>query len=202
MAAGQHREGYRRPRTGEKRHTRRPLRLDRLAEEVREAILKARAEGKTWEETSELASKAAGEPIAMSVCHRWYDLRIEQVQKEVLAQAERARGIAAAFAGRNFERLPDSVRNALSAAVFALAEEQDEATRDKFLRRLADLGWLLAKHRQLDISAEKVDVERKKLEAVVNKVKGLKQTAGKKKVSAAELQRKIDELYGIATQTV
>ena len=75
---GEHKPGYRRPRTGEKRSVRQPLRIDGLSQEVRDEILKARAAGKTWEETAELASKTAGESLAMSVVHRWYDLRVEQ----------------------------------------------------------------------------------------------------------------------------
>jgi hypothetical protein len=78
MSKGQHRPGYRQPLTGEPRKTRQPLRIDSLSQSTRDAILKARADGATWKETAELASKTAGESLAPSVVHRWYDLRVEQ----------------------------------------------------------------------------------------------------------------------------
>src|SRR5882757_422080 len=114
---GEHKKGYKRPKTGEQRETRQPLRIDKLSEEVREEILNARAAGKTWEETAECASKKAGESLAASVVHRWYDLRVEQVQREVLAQSERARALASAFAGKEFKDLPEAAMNALSSEV-------------------------------------------------------------------------------------
>lgn len=197
---GEHKPGYRRPRTGERRSVRQPLRIDGLSQEVRDAILKARAEGCTWEETAEWASKKAGASLAMSVVHRWYDLRVEQVQKEVMEQAERSRAIAAAFSGKGFEKLPEAVQSALSTAVFALAEEQDEKSRLKFIAGMNQLAWLLARNRQLDQEEKRLALESKKLEAVVAKVQGLKKAVEKKKLSSEELARKLDEIYDIGRQ--
>ena len=197
---GEHKAGYRRPRTGEERRWHQPLRIDKLSQETRDAILKARAEGCTWEETAERASKIAGETLAMSVVHRWYDLRVAQVQKEVMEQAERSRAIAAAFAGKGFEKLPEAVQSALSSAVFALAEEQDEKSRLKFIAGMNQLAWLLARNRQLDQEEKRLALESKKLDAIVAKVQGLKQAVEKKKLSPEELARKLDEIYDIGRQ--
>ncbi len=128
---GEHRPGYRRPRTGEKRAVRQPLAIDKLSEEVREKIQKLRAEGKTWEEISEQSLKFAGKELAVSTLHRWYDIRIEQVQRDVLAQSERARALAAAFAKKGFAELPEATVNALSSEVFSVMEDGTPRERKK-----------------------------------------------------------------------
>jgi len=171
-----------------------------MPEPVRQEIMRRRAAGETWQEISDASPTFAGEKLALETLRRWYDVRVEQVQHEVAAQAERARSIAAAFAGKGFENLPESVRTALSAAVFSLAEEQDEASRGKFMKSLTDLGWLLARNRQLDQEERRLLLEAKKLDAIVAKVEGVKKAAGKKKLSSEELARTLDEIYGIASK--
>jgi hypothetical protein len=69
---------YRHPRTGQKRASRRPLWIDRLPQEVRDAIVAARAEGKTWKQIAQLASEKSRCTIPVTTVQRWYDLRIEQ----------------------------------------------------------------------------------------------------------------------------
>jgi hypothetical protein len=72
---------HRLPRTGEKRKTRQPFKLDRMKPFVREIAIEARREGYTWKETARLASIAAGETISAMSVHRWYDVRIFQGQR-------------------------------------------------------------------------------------------------------------------------
>jgi len=198
MASGKHREGYRRPRTGESRNTRQPLAIDKLSPEARDAIQKFRAEGKTWEEISELSPEFAGKTLAVSTLHRWYDLRVEQVQKEVLGRAQAAREFAASFKDLAFDKLPETTRNALASQVFVLFEEIGNDARAR--KELGNLLFLLLQQRKLDIAADRVEVEKKKLETLLSKVKGLKEDVAKKKLSAAELQQRLDDIYGI-TQT-
>jgi hypothetical protein len=156
---GEHKPGYKRPRTGEKRRTRQPFEIDKLSQETRDEILKARADGATWEETAERASKVAGRPLASSVVHRWYDVRVEQVQKEVMAQAERARGIAGMFAGKGFKDLPAAAVNALSAQVFTLMESKGGA---EFEASLANLAIVLSKLMGAQARTKLVDLAEKK----------------------------------------
>src|SRR4029077_6239422 len=72
------RAAYRHPRIGEKRQSRKPLRIDRLPVEVKNAIIAARAAGQTWKQTAEAASAKAGQSLSPSTVQRWHDLRIEQ----------------------------------------------------------------------------------------------------------------------------
>ena len=81
--SGNDKPGYRQPRTGEKRKTRQPFKLDRMKPEVRDAVVEARREGCTWGETATRASALAGTMIWPSVVHRWYDVRISQGQRIV-----------------------------------------------------------------------------------------------------------------------
>jgi len=170
---GEHKPGYRRPRTGEERRWHQPLRIDGLSQEVRDAILAARAAGKTWEETAELASKKAGESLAMSVVHRWYDLRVAQVQKEVMEQAERSRAIAAAFTGKEFKDLPEAALNALTSEVFAVMEAGKAADREKALGNLvfvmSKLITAQAKQKQVELEREKIELAKKKFEELRSK---------------------------------
>jgi hypothetical protein len=170
---GEHKPGYRPPRTGEKRAVRQPLKIDKLEQPVRDAILKARAEGKTWEETAEFASKAAEESLAISVVHRWYDLRVAQVQREVLLQAEGSRVLAASFEKMGFEGMPEAALNALSSEVFAVVDAGTPAERMKSLGRLilvaSDLKKAQAAEKRARVQERKLDLENKKFEELRSK---------------------------------
>ncbi|MBZ5531822.1 MAG: hypothetical protein LAO20_10350 [Acidobacteriia bacterium] len=87
MRTGKHRPGYRPPRMGEKRRTRQPLWIDRLGQNVRDAIVEERALGKTWLQVSQAVSPLAGRRLACSTLARWFDLRIEQPQREAQGSA-------------------------------------------------------------------------------------------------------------------
>jgi hypothetical protein len=76
-------KSYRSPRLGERRKHRKPLRIDKLSPEVKEAIISARASGLTWKETASAASGKAGLHLSASTVQRWHDLRIEQPANEI-----------------------------------------------------------------------------------------------------------------------
>jgi hypothetical protein len=170
---GEHKPGYKAPRTGEPRATRQPFALDNADPKVRAAILKARARGRTWEETAEAATKAAGAKIAVSSCHRWYDVRVQQVQKEVLAQAEQARALAGAFASKGFKDLPEAALNALSSEVFSVMNAKGGAAREKSLGNLVFvLSRLIearARKKAVELDAKKVALAEKRFEQLKEK---------------------------------
>jgi hypothetical protein len=188
-----------RPKTGEVRRTRQPFRLDKLPQKARDAILKARAEGLTWDETAERASAAAGAPIGHSSCHRWYDVRVEQVQREVLAQSERARELAAAFRGKGFKDLPESAVNALSAEVFAVVEASSGAQRGAALGGLvlvlSKLIAAQARQRAVELEEEKVKLAKDKFEEV--RARAEKATSDAAKKLAGGRQLTVDDINRI-----
>lgn len=170
-----------RPKTGERRRTRQPLKIDKLPAELHERIQRERAAGATWEEIEEMSPRFdewakvpaaaqllfVGHKLPHTTLQRWYDLRVEQVKKEMLADAERAREIAAIFAGRAFKDLPEAVRNALGDKIFSLMQSADEKTQSKLRKELLELGFLLAQQRKLDIQDKKVAAETKRVDLLV-----------------------------------
>jgi hypothetical protein len=207
----------RKPKTGEKRRARQPLKIDRLPAELRERIQAERAAGLTWEEIEDISSRfKEWEQVPEKVralfpelklphttLQRWYDLRVEQVRRETMASAAKAREFAAAFAGPGLKDLPEAVRNALGDQIFSLMQSADAKDQARFRAELLKLGTLLTEYRKLDIAERKQKTEERALELKVEqmreKVTELKKdvAAKKKEMSPAELQKKLDEIYGI-----
>ena len=146
------------PRTGEARQRRRALSIDLLPMDVLEAIKLLRSQsGFTWQEIERLSSlpyspKWRAElgmhgfvdwdklPPAVvkafpklrlphSNLHRWYDLKVQQAQKETLVRAEQARVIAQAFAEAGIDNMDEAVMNALRDLVFEMMLKQSDKGR-------------------------------------------------------------------------
>ena len=174
--AAKHKPEYGWPRTGQKRRTRQPFLIDTLPEEVRGEIQRRRAAGQTWPEISAASEKFAGRVLSISVLQRWYDVRVEQVQREVLAQAERARTLAAAFTGKSFKDLPEATMNALAAQVFQVMESKGGAD---FEESLGSLGLVLAKMIAAQSASKRAEIEGQKIELARKKFEELKSKADK-----------------------
>jgi hypothetical protein len=71
-------KSYRKPRAGEARKCRKPLRIDRLPQTIKELIIAARAAGESWQAIEVMASAAAGVRVPRTSANRWYDLRVIQ----------------------------------------------------------------------------------------------------------------------------
>lgn len=222
MPGGKHREGYRAPRTGERRRWRQPTAIEKLPAELREAVrnlVKDARAGRClcrgikhahfhpWQEVAELVNRAleqakAALRVTPSMCQRDYDIFVEQVQAEVAAQAERAKQVAAMFKARGFADLDESALGALAAEVFGAAEARTPQEREQ---ALVNFGLVLAKlmtaqtgQKKVALEKDKLEVAKQRLEQMRTKVGGLKEAvAGKKKVDPKELQKKIDEIYGL-----
>jgi hypothetical protein len=210
-----------RRKTGQKPLVRQPLKMDKLPTELLDRVMKERAAGRTWMEIEEMSprfeewektpetirAEFPGLKLPHSTLLRWHDLRVDQVKKEMMAQAEKAREIAGLFAGREFKDLPEAVRNALGDKIFALMQSADEKAQGKTLKGLLDLGWLLAQQRKLELQERKQQTDERelelKIEAVRAKVAALKKdvegSGGKKKqLSPEELKQRVDEIYGLS----
>jgi hypothetical protein len=204
---GEHRPGYKRPRTGEKRATRQPLGIDKLEEKVRIEIQKRRAAGETWGEIESASSQFAGERLPANSLARWYDLRVAQVQREVLEQAERARALAATFAQKGFVELPEATLNALSAEVFAVAGSGSPAERGKALGNLLFLVTKLmaarAKEKAVNIQERGLKLAEKKFEDLKGKAdKETSEAAAKlgkgREITVADINRIRERVFGLA----
>jgi hypothetical protein len=179
-----------RPKTGEPRQVRQPLKIDRLPVEVRDAIQVLRDDGRTWTEIEELSglpyskdwrSKGAGfvnwDVIAGAVkrlfpsrhlpksnLQRWYDLRISQVVAETMARSAQARELAAAFAKSVVDDADDAVLNAARDQLMSLlAEDSTPKARERATRGLIALAEMMQERRLNDIKERKVAVDERRL---------------------------------------
>ena len=194
--------------------------MDKLPSELLDRVMQERAAGRTWIEIEELSPRFSewqktDEAVRarfpeLKLPHttllRWYDLRVEQVKKEVLANQVRAREIAALFAGKEMKDLPDAVKAALSDQIFGLMQNTDEKNRSKAIAGLLGLGVLLNEQRKVQLKERQVEtLERTlqlKIESMREKVAKLKKdvdgTGRKKQLSPEELKQRVDEIYGLA----
>jgi len=200
---------------------RQPLKMDKLPTELLDRVMKERAAGRTWLEIEEMSprfeewdkytkpeirAEFPGLKLPHTNLSRWYDLRVEQVKKEVLASQARAREIAALFAGKSMKDLPDTVRTAISDQLFGMMQSADEKSRHKVVAGMLALGELMAQQRKLELQERKQQTDEKelelKIEAVRARVAALKKDvegSGKKKqLSPEELKQRVDEIYGLS----
>jgi len=187
-----------RPKTGEKREVKRPLNIDRMPVEVRDAILQLRDAGKTWPEIEELSSLPYNEAwstkgggfvnweglttpvlelfpdlkLPHSNLHRWYDLRVSQVVAETMARSAQAREIAAAFAKSIVAGDDDAVMNAARDQIMSvLAEDATPKGRMKAASALIALAEMMQQRRSNDIKERKVAVEEKSIQIKLDVIK-------------------------------
>jgi hypothetical protein len=225
------------PKTGERRKTHRPFAIDKLPPEWRERIMALRVKWISWERIEEESAGWEWEKlpahqqrlypkrrIPMRTLHRWYDVMVSQKLREIQSERAASQAIAAQLGARGYKGLTESVRNAIADVVFS--HPKGSGDPEVFRKRLLDLGWLLARDRQLDIAKEKVDVEKMKVEDVIargnratleaaqklNKgphkitlddINRIRERAfglppiERKAADPAVLQAKLDELYGL-----
>ena len=206
----------RRPRTGEARSVRQPLGIDRLPLAIQDRIRAARIAGRTWMEIERQSpawkewAEADAEQrqifpdlrLPHTNLHRWYDLRVAQVMKEQEERSLAAHAAAEKVAGRGFTDLTASVKHALGETVFEVMNNADNPAA--IAEALVEVGHLLVKIDRNDLKREEIEQEKQKIELLGQKlqmmkggVKSLKEAAEKKELSPEELQRKLDEIYGI-----
>lgn len=180
-----------RPRTGEKRRTQQPLKIDRLPVEIREAIQHLHNNAnKTWLDIEELSAlpynsewrtKGGGfvnwdalpTPILElfpdmklphTNLHRWYDLRVRQVNAEVQARSAQARELALAFAKSVVAGDDGAVLNAARDQLMSiLAEDTSPKARMNATKGLIALAEMMQERRLNDIKERKVATDERRI---------------------------------------
>ena len=174
-------------KTGETRKTNQPLKIDRLPVSVHEAILHLRnVEGKTWQEIEDRSAEPVGiglsgfvewekletpvlelfpqMRIPHSNLHRWYDLRVEQVRRDVLNRSAQAREIAQAFSKSVVEGGDEAVLNAARDTFMSiLTEDATVKGRTSAAKSLISLAEVMQGVRANDIKERKVSVDERKM---------------------------------------
>ena len=182
------------PRTGQPRIHREPLVMDRLPMEVLEAVKRLRGKhGLTWDEIERLSSLPYSDKweekigtagfvnweglptlvlelfptmrLSHATLHRWYDLRVEQAQKEIDARGIQADKLAAQFAAAGIENADEAVTNALRRTIFVMLQESgDDKSRAVVAKALLALRDVMNGVKANAIKERKVATEEQRVE--------------------------------------
>lgn len=227
--------GKPRPRTGEPRKVRQPLKIDLLPQSVRDAIELLYDRGRTWMEIEEQSALPYSEKwesdhggfvdwekldlgileefpemrIAKSTLHRWFDLRVSQARKQVLAESAQAREFAAALAAGNLPEGNAAVINALRDQVFNLIQSAGLGDKMQFAKGLKDLTLAMSRMQRVELQARRVEVDQRKIklledrEAIARrKLEAEAEKATKKlkrgELKPADLRELVQRTFGIA----
>ncbi len=221
-----------RPGTGDRRKTNQPVKIDRLSPKVHEAIVQLRNQyGKTWQEIEDLSAEPIGNktggfvdwmnlPTAvlelfpnMRLPHtnlqRWYDLRVAQVQKDVMHTSAKAREITQAFAKAGIVADDEAVINASRDTLMGiLSEDGSVGGRANVAKSLIKLGDLMQKAKTNRIRERKVTVDEGTLQMKLDEIKRRAEKlikavekgdpAAGMQLTREELLGQIRGLYGVA----
>jgi hypothetical protein len=185
-----------RPRTGEPRRVKQPLKIDKLPPDVHGRILALRnRRGKTWEEIEAISAEPFDEkkhtgivdwaalPAALeklfpekrlphSSLHRWYDLRVSQVRRDVEQRSVVARELAASFAKSVVEGGSEAVTNAARDQLMALlAEDLTPKGRLNATKGLIGLAEILQSARANDIKERRVGIDARRIKLLEDREK-------------------------------
>lgn len=180
-----------RPKTGEPRKSKQPLKIDRLPAAAQDAIKALYDRGRTWveiEAQSALPYSADWEKdgqgfidwpsvdadaldlfpglrLPKSSLQRWFDLRVSQVRAQVLAESAKAREWAQAFAGNDLPETNAAVMNAMRDQVFTLMQQVGPGDQGKFLSGLNVLSLTLSRLQRVELQSKRVDADLRKIDA-------------------------------------
>jgi hypothetical protein len=182
-----------RPRTGERRQVNQPLKIDRLTPSIHNAILVMRNQlGKTWEEIEALSAAPMDKGgfvdwktlpasvqkqfpdhrIPHTTLHRWYDLRVSQVRRDVEQRSLVAREVAESFAKSVVDGSNEAVINAARDQLMSLlAEDLTPKGRTHAAKGLIALAEILQEARANDIKERKVGVDERKIRLIEEREK-------------------------------
>lgn len=180
-----------RPKTGEPRAVKQPLKIDRLPQSVQDAIKTLYDRGRTWVEISEQSARHYSKDwekdgggfidwaevstealelfpdlcLAKSTLQRWFDLRVSQVRSQVLAQSAKARVFAEKFADKDLEGTNAAVMNAMRDQVFDMMQNVGPGDRDKFLEGLNLFSLASSRLRRVELQEKRVQADLARIDA-------------------------------------
>jgi hypothetical protein len=127
-----------------------------------------------WDELPPAVVKAFPKlRLPHSNLHRWYDLKVQQAQKETLVRAEQARVITQAFAEAGVDKMDEAVMNALRDLVFGMMLRQSDEGRRLTFKYLLSLAKVMNRAKTSAIRERSARIEERKL-VLMNKALELK----------------------------
>jgi hypothetical protein len=209
-----------RPKTGEPRKARQPLKIDRLPESAQAAIKALYDRGRTWVQIAEQSAKPYSAEwekdgggfidwvqvdtdaldlfpalrLTKSSLQRWFDLRVSQVRAQVLAESAKAREWAATFAGNDLPASNAAVMNAMRDQVFTLMQKVGPGDQAKFLEGLNLLSLTMSRLQRVELQAKRVEVDARKLKLLEKREKTARAKFEKETNVAADKARRGQKL--------
>jgi Protein of unknown function (DUF3486) len=210
-----------RRKTGERPQVRQPLKIDQLPQAIRDRILEElNKNGRTyaeiefdspnWEQWKKCDDRQValfpGKRLPHSNIQRWYDLRVRQVQDDILRTSEQARQVAKVFALAAIADDDEAILNAARDTAFSILRDTKPNDRMKILQGLIKLGKVRIDMRKIKTVGEKtVAIEERRVSALERKLTMVKDAAGnlkeqiaRKTMTPEQLQESLDQIYGIA----
>jgi len=183
--------GKSRPKTGEEREVKRPLKIDLLPQSVLDAIETLRDRGEPWPRIEAQSAKPYSPEwkkdgggfvdwdsldtrvleefpelkLPKSSLHRWYDIRIDQVRNQTLVESQRARAWAQEFASKSLPEANAAVINALRDQVFALMRGVGRGDQAMFIAGLKDLTLAMTRMQRVELQGKRVEADLAKIDA-------------------------------------
>lgn len=174
-----------RPKTGEPRKTKLPLKIDRLPQSAQDAIKLLYDRGRTWVEIEEQSARPyskdwekdgggfidwvtvdpealdlfPGLKLPKSTLQRWFDLRVSQVRAQVLAESAEVRKWVAQFVDKDVAGSNAALMNAMRDQVFMLKRQVGPGDQGAFLEGLNKLSLAFMRLQRVDLQAKRVDVD-------------------------------------------
>jgi hypothetical protein len=178
-----------RPKTGQPRLHRLPMAIDALPIDVHRSIERLRGKyGLTWAEIERLSSlpfdekwertigrsgfinwdaldpkvleKFPDRRVPLTNLHRWYDVRVDQVHRDVTARAEQARILAGTFAKASLKGADEAVLNALRDLIFGMLQAgSDDGSKETAAKYLLALGEVMQEARKNTIREKVAAIE-------------------------------------------
>jgi hypothetical protein len=186
-----------RPKTGETRKTKLPLKIDRLPQSAQAAIQALYGRGRTWVEIAEHSARPysaewekdgggfidwpnvdpdaldlfPGLRLAKSSLQRWFDLRVSQVRAQVMAESARTRVWVESLADKDVAGTNAAVMNAARDQAFNMLQTVAPGDQEKFFERLGQLTLMLSRLQRVDLQAKRVEVDARKLKILEEREK-------------------------------
>ena len=186
------------------KRTARRTKVEELPEEERLFLRACEDAGMKRLATVEAYEKKFGKALALSTFYSWITRRLLPEK----AEAEKAIAAAAEFARLRKEH-PDIPEDVLLRGFLRQRLASEEFRQSAVSPEVVIRGELEVRKRDIEerrvkaveqnnrINRERLELEKQKLSLLREKVRGLRDDVGKKKLTGEELQRRLDDLYGI-----
>ncbi len=127
-------------------------------------------------------------------------MQVEQKLEEIEQERKASLAIAEKLGGAGYEKLDESVKNAMADAVFTHAKDSGDPA--KFQEALGNLALALTRFRRIEIAKERLALESRKLDEFISRANKATNDAAKKiskggKLTLDDINRLRERTFGL-----